>query len=63
MWVILIISKWEKYPLANVYKLESSMSPKQREQIASGLTSLLVKKILTSKTLQVHWKVNFDPCG
>ena len=33
MWVILIICKWEKYPLANVYKLESSMSPKQREQI------------------------------
>ena len=59
---ILIIWKWKKCPLANVCKLESSMSPKQREiiwkwshQFASG------KKNLTGKTLQVHLKVNLEP--
>ena len=31
-----------------------SMSPKQREQFASDITSLLVEKYLTCKTLQVH---------
>ena len=31
--VILIICKWEIYPLASVCELESSMSPKQRERI------------------------------
>ena len=41
--------------VANVYALESSMSPKHMERInfASALTSLLVENIyLTSKTLQ-----------
>ena len=31
-----------------------SMSPKQREEFASDITSLLVEKYLTTKTLQVH---------
>ena len=32
------------------------------KEFASGLTSLLVEKNLTSQTLQVDWKVNFEPC-
>ena len=56
MYVILIICEWEKYPLANVCELESSMSSKHLERIFSGLTSLLVEN-----TLQVDWKVNFEP--
>ena len=39
-----MICAWEKYPLANVCELESSMSPNKRKEIASGLTSLLLEK-------------------
>ena len=42
-----------EYPLANIF-VQSSMSPKQGEKIASGLTTLLVEKNRTNKTLQVH---------
>ena len=49
-----MICEWEKYPPANVCELESSMSPHKGKEIASGLTSLLLEKNLTSKTLEVH---------
>ena len=39
-----MICEWEKYPLANVCELESSMSPNKRKEVASGLTSLLLEK-------------------
>ena len=44
MQVILINCEWEKYPLANVCELESSMCPKHWEDFASGLASLLGEK-------------------
>ena len=53
MWVTLIICEWEKYPLAKRLPVRIIHVPKQTEKI-SDLTSLLVEKILTSKTLQVH---------
>ena len=41
-----------KLTLANsVCELELSMSPNKGKEIASGLTSLLLEKNLTSKTL------------
>lgn len=36
------------------------MSPKDLERIAIGLTSLVMEKNLTNKTLQVNKKVNFE---
>lgn len=61
--MILIICKGENHQLANIWELESSMSPGalyqigsllfQREISWSGLTSLLKKETLSSKTLLV----------
>ena len=59
MRVILIICKWKKCPLANICKLESSMSPKQRERIC--LTSLLVEKILLAKICKCTEKLTSSP--
>ena len=49
--------------LANVYELESSMSPKHLERFASDLTSLLVEKILLAILCKWPKQVNFEPCN
>lgn len=61
--MILIICKGENHQLANIWELESSMSPGALYQIGSllfqrgvswsGLTSLLKEETLSSKTLLV----------
>ena len=57
-----IICKWEKYPLANVYKLESSMSPKQREQICWWSHQFASeKKFLLAKLCKCTEKLTLSP--
>ena len=57
----LIICEWEKHPPANICKLESSMSPKHWKEFASGLTSLLVEKILLAKLCKWTDKLTSSP--
>ena len=61
MQVILISCKWEKYLLVNVCKLESFMSPKHLKIICSWSHQFASGRNRTSQTLQVNWKVNFEP--
>ena len=61
MQVILMSCESEKYPLAKICELESSMSPNIWKVFAGGITSLLVEKILLAKLCKWTEKLTVSP--